>query len=157
MASFNHFLRDVHEKGTLREDTAESVEVLVVGVVVRTAESIPLIDICHHVVELVRIGEPDLRSALAIADRDKLVGESVIFKIVLDAHIQIAAHIQKMYRSVPLIVRKQVEHKQFRLGDVVFLRRHRQHYIFRNLRLIFLVEDSVLYHVFLVHRNHEFA
>ncbi len=157
MACLDHLLSDVHEERTLREDAAESVEVLIVGVVVRIAERVPLIDVRHHVVEPVRVGEPDLRSALAVADRDELVGEPVIFKIILDAHVQVASHVQKMYRSVPLVVREQVEHEQLRFGNVVLLRRHRKHDILRNLRLILFVEDSVFYDIFLVHRNHELA
>ena len=130
---------------------------LIVGIIVRIAQGIPSIDLRHKTVEPFRVAESHLGCPLAVAYRHELVGESVIFQIFLDAHIQVPAHIQHMQRSVPIVVGKEIQHKEFRLGNIVLAFGNGEDYAVRNLVNVFLIEYAVFDDIFLVHRNGELA
>ena len=92
-----------------------------------------------------------------VADGRKAIGEAVEHQIILDAHVEVSAHVQQVQRTVPLIGGQEVQQEQLRLGNVVLVLGHGEHDLLRNLVGKFFRDNPVFEAVLLVHRNHNIA
>ena len=109
------------EQLTLGKHAQEGVHILIVHKIVLPLQGIPLVDRLHLLIQADGIHPAGIRRAHLVADGRKAVGEAVIHEVILDAHVEVSAHVEQIERTVPLIVGQQVQHEELRLGNVVLV------------------------------------
>ena len=140
------------EEVAIAHYTAECVEVLVIHEIIAGSDIVKAERVIHEMQEIVHVHNSRIGSFASGLYRYETVTEAIVHEILLDAHVEVSAHAQYVDRPVPVITIQQVKHEEFLLGEIFLVRRHGEHYFFRNAICEFLAQYSIFEHILLVYR-----